>query len=98
MFSRAIHAVVYPVERAFYSVEMAIAAVRRYLISDVGTVLSGFDRMVADLEAFAAREVAANQRDQKKLNDLYDRIDARRSSVGRATAAASNIKKLTASN
>src|SRR5690242_20534215 len=98
MFSRAFHAVAYPVERAFYSIEMFIAAVRRGLVRDVGTILSSFERIAADLDAYIKREQAANAADHASLDAIYERIDARREAVGRAVNAANNIRRLTSSN
>ena len=93
MFRRALHAV----ERTLFGVEMAITSVRRLFVRDIGTILGGFDRMVADLDEFIGRETAANFKDQKRLDTLYGRIDQRRENVARALVVANNISKLTAS-
>lgn len=93
MLSRALYAV----ERTLFGVEMAITSVRRLFVRDLDNILSGFDRIVADLDGVIRRETDALYADQQRLNEVYDRIDQRKQNISRALTVTSNISKLTAS-
>lgn len=76
----------------------------RMLGRDLAGILSTFDRVEASLESYMDRHTARIVKDRAKISALqnrmygiYDRIDDRRMSIGRAQAVATNIRQLTAS-